>query len=587
MFCKNCGSENAEGVKFCTSCGSPMGTDTAPEVVQTQEAPVTEAAETNQPNEATDAGAEQVNSQPMGESMAQGAAQGNMPGNMPGGVPGGMPAYISGAPVPGQPQQGGQFQAANGMPTTQGSMPGATSGMPTTQGSMPGNMPGSMPNNMPGSMPGGAPGGMPAYINGAPVPGQPQQGGQFQAANGMPTAQGGMPGNMPGNMPNNMPGGMPTNLSGAPIPGQPMGQPQPGMYGGMPGARPMQTGPMYQMPPMQAVPPAQPKKGNGGVKALIIIIVVLLLLCVGVLAAIGISKSAKQRKIDEYILNAEEYRQKEDYSAAVSGYQDALEMDEDNDEAIDGLTEAYIEWANSLADEGKYAEALDILNNADKRANRKAIKKAIEEIETAMLTASSGWSDEDFVFTSDSQSVTVDLGYGFRVDTYYEMSYLTDYYEAYLTDYFGGDEVYDDISFRTNRGLTPGMTFQDYISLYGLQPGYVAWEVILSDDVDDYTAFSEYSGGSAYEIYDYYYEKYDYEYYVNAWMDLGYCKENGEWRLLADKEVRDIWFCEAPLSDYDEVVILSVNVYKDDMIGDISLVHLNYDREWVVSQNWE
>lgn len=47
MFCKNCGSENAEGVKFCANCGAVMAADEQEgneTVVVTQEAPVVEEA---------------------------------------------------------------------------------------------------------------------------------------------------------------------------------------------------------------------------------------------------------------------------------------------------------------------------------------------------------------------------------------------------------------------------------------------------------------------------------------------------------------------------------------------------------------
>lgn len=473
MFCKNCGTENAEGVKFCTSCGAPMS-----------EGPV---AETAQPEEA------------------------------PGGAPNnGMPT------APG---------AVNGIPMPMG-QPG---GQPVAQGVTPSVTPGGMPGGMPGAAQSGVPGGMP---------------GMSGAYNGM---QGGMPNSMPGapGAYNGMPGGTPN--------GMPMG---------MPGSAPMQAGPMYQMPPM-AVPPAQPKKSGGGVKALIIIIVVLLLVCVGVLAAMGISKRMKQSKLDSCIETAEEYIRDENYQAAINSYQDALEIDEENSDAINGMTNAYVDWAYSLAADGKYEEALDVLENADSRAKKKKISAAIEEIEAAMtVVGSSEWTDADFVFTSDSESVTVSLGHYFRVNTYYE--------ESYLADYNGNYDDFDEL-FATGRGLAPGMTLNDYINLYDLQEGYAVWER-YSGDNGEYTSFMNYTGQSGYEMYDG---------YVNVWLDTGYCKENGQWRILEDWEVRDIWFCDAPLSDYDEVVILSVNVYENDIIWDISMEHFTYDQDWVYWQDWE
>ncbi|MCH5270060.1 MAG: zinc-ribbon domain-containing protein [Lachnospiraceae bacterium] len=478
MFCKNCGTENAEGVKFCTSCGAPMSEETAAETAQPEEAfnggmPTAPGAVNGIP---------MPMGQPGGQPVVQGGMQGNMQGNMPGNMPGGM--------QPNMPYGG-------------------------AQGGAPGGMPGGAPNGMPNSMP------------------------------GMPGAYNGMQGGMQGSMPGNMPGGMPM---------------------GMPGSAPMQSGPMYQMPPM-AVPPAQPKKSGGGVKALIIIIVVLLLVCVGVLAAMGISKRMKQNKLDNCIETAKEYILKEDYKAAISSYQDALEIDEENSDAINGMTDAYVDWAYSLAAEGKYEEALDVLENADSRAKKKKISTAIEEIEAAMMVGSSEWTEADFVFTSDSESITVSLGHYFRVNTYYE--------ESYLADYYGNYDDFDEL-FVTSRGLAPGMTLNDYINLYDLQPGYAVWER-YSGDNGEYTSFMNYTGQSGYEMYDG---------YVNVWLDTGYCKENGQWRILEDWEVREIWFCDAPLNDYDEVVILSVNVYENDIIWDISMEHFTYDEDWVYWQDW-
>lgn len=492
MFCKKCGTENAEGVKFCTSCGAPMSEEPVAEAVQPEE------ASGGAPNNGmpTVPGAVNEGPMPMGQPGGAPVAQGGTPGGMPGGAPGVTP---------------------NGIPTN----------IPAYGGTQ-GVTPGGMPNGMPG---------MPGAYNG-------MQGG----------TQGGIPGNMQGNVPGNVPGNMPG--------GMPNGMPM-----GMPGSAPMQSGPMYQMPPM-AIPPAQPKKSGGGVKALIIIIVVLLLICVGVLAAIGISKRMKQNKLDNYIETAEEYIRKENYQEAIYSYQDALEIDEENSDAINGMTDAYIDWAYSLAADGKYEEALDVLENADSRAKKKRISTAIEEIEAAMVVGNAEWSEADFVFTSDSESITVSLGHYFRVNTYYD--------ESYLADYYGDYDEYDDL-FATSRGLAPGMTLKDYINLYDLQPDYAVWER-YSGDNGEYTSFMNYTGQSAYEMYDG---------YVNVWLDTGYCKENGQWRILEDWEIRDIWFCDAPLSDYDEVVILSVNVYENDIIWDISMEHFTYDEHWVYWQDWE
>ena len=477
MFCKKCGGQNDEGVKFCTFCGAPMEEDST----------VTPA-------------------QPMGQPMDQ---SGEMPG-----ANNGMPGPMNGAP--GQPpmgQPGGQFSAANGMP-----------------------------------------GGIPGPMNGAP--GQPpmgQPGGQFSAANGMP---GGMPGAMPG------------------APGQPMGQPQPGVYAGapgnmpggapngmqgMPGARPMQSGPMYQMPPMQAIPPAQPKKSGGAVKAVIIVIVVLLLLCVGILAAIGFSKSAKQKKINGYIETAEQSRKDEKYQAAINSYQDALEMDERNEDALEGLTDTYVEWANSLADDGDYEEALEVLESADSRADKKTIKAAKEDIEAAKT----GLSAKDFVVTG-SRDIEVTLNTVLFIEDNWTL----------IGDIITYDSEQFDEDFATSRGLKLGMSLSDYEKLYPVEEGYALWEVF---DADGYTDGVYYTGQDVRELY---------EDFVDIWLDLAWVKEDGKWKLLSNNEVGNIWFCEASFSKYDEIMFLSVNIDPSEKIQCIYMYHVNYDDDWVAFQDW-
>ncbi len=540
MFCEKCGKENEDGMNFCEACGAPLP---KPAEAQ-QEAPVEGVQE------------------PAGTVSAEAAAaevpEETSAGSQPAGMPVGAPVQPGGMPVNGMP--GGV--PVNGMPTgSPGGMP--VNGMPT----------GAPVNGGPAGLSGmsinGAPvvNGMPA---GAPVNGSPVQPGGMPM-NGMPGGApvNGRPAGAPGGMPmSGMPGGVPVN--GGPA-GAPGGMPMNGMPGGYPGKMP-QSGPMYQMPPMQAVPPAQPKK-SGGVKILIIVIVVLLVVLVGVLAAIGLSKRAKQTKIDGYLTSAEEKFDSQDYEAAIEDYQQVLDMDEDNGDAINGLTDTYVSWAQSLAAEGRYEEALDVLAEADSRAKSRKINSTMEEVEEAMMLSQaggSGWTDADFVFSSDSDgSITLTLGHTFRVNSYYE--------ESYMSDYSGDHDTYYSM-FATGRGLKTGMTRDDYVSLYGLQEGYAVWELYTGEE-GEYTSFSEYSGQTAAEMY----EAKD---AGNVWLDIGYCWENGAWRLMEDWEVRDVWFCDAPIGDYGDVMILSVNLYEDDRVYDISMEYFTYDDNWVTWQDW-
>ncbi|MCH5275468.1 MAG: zinc-ribbon domain-containing protein [Lachnospiraceae bacterium] len=413
--------------------------------------------------------------------------------------------------------------------------------------------------------------GQPAAVSGMPTAVTGQQGGQFGAANGAQANIPGAPGGMPTGQPM-QPNGMPVGPMGQPMqpngmPVGPMGQPmQPNGMHGMPGGRPMQTGPMYQVPPMQAVPSAQPKKGNSGVKALIIIIVVLLLLCVGILATLGISKRMKENKFNNLLETAEECMEDGDYEEAVDYYLDALEINADNKDAINGLTDAYVDWAYALAADGDYEGALEVLENADSQAAKKRIKAAIEEIEAAMVSGGYNWSDADFVMQG-SESVTVENG---------GMMFVEGDWTGYINTITYYTEEFEE-GLATARGLEVGMTLADYQSLYPVENGYAIWEENYTNY--GYTTYMEaYTGQSAREMYE--------DGADDVWLDLGWCKEDGAWRIMTDMEVRDTWFCDAPLRDYGEIVILSVNFNYNDKIQCIYIYHVPYDDVWVEYQDW-
>ena len=42
----------------------------------------------------------------------------------------------------------------------------------------------------------------------------------------------------------------------------------------------------------------------------------------------------------------------------------------------------------------------------------------------------------------------------------------------------------------------------------------------------------------------------------------------------------------APIGDYGDVMILSVNLYEDDRVYDISMEYFTYDDNWVTWQDW-
>lgn len=186
---------------------------------------------------------------------------------------------------------------------------------------------------------------------------------------------------------------------------------------------------------------------------------------------------------------------------------------------------------------------------------------------TACGGSKSAWTDADLTFKSASgEEVTAKLDYAFI--TYDE--------EAYLTDYADGtwEEWYEE--FATNRGLELGMSIDDYTKLYNVKNGYAVWEC-FSGDNNEYTSFEAYTNQDPAKLYDE---------YNNVWLDIGYQKVDGKWEVLEDYEVGNVWFCEANLEDYDEVVVFAVNIDTYGQIVGISAEHFTYDEAWVEWQGW-
>ncbi|MBQ9135211.1 MAG: hypothetical protein IJX66_03840 [Lachnospiraceae bacterium] len=431
---------------------------------------------------------------------------------------------------------------------------------PVQENAIPENAP--VQNN---AMSGGAPmNGMPMQNNmmpgGAPMQGGIPVGNPMQSPVGAPM-QGGIPVGNPMGAP--MQGGIPM---GNPMQ-SPMGAP---MQGGIPVGRPMGN-PMGSPYVMGAVPPANPSQKKGGAAKIVIILLILLILVgIGVVAFIFISKNAETKKINEALQSAQELAEDGSYEDAEEAYLKVLEMQSDNTEAIDGLTSNYIAWADDYVEDGDYESALAVLQEADSQAKRKAIKEAITEIEEAMasqtVAAGSAFGDADLVFMGTSDNLKVELDHSILIypDVTYYTEYATGNYDEYAEEYM------------TARGLELGMTMEDYLALYNVESGYAVWE-LYSGSSNEYTSFVAFEGDDPADMY------YDYN---NAWLDIGYCKENGEWRQLEDWEVMDTWFCDAYLDDYEEVVIFAVNINQSGKVTGISLEYFTYDEGWVEWQNW-
>lgn len=186
------------------------------------------------------------------------------------------------------------------------------------------------------------------------------------------------------------------------------------------------------------------------------------------------------------------------------------------------------------------------------------------------MTACGGagtWTEEDFTFKGEKD---VTLKTDHEVIIYDDLSYVRE-----LTE--GDYDEYEE-SLTTQRGLAVGMELADYKKLYNVVKGYAVWEIYSGED-GMYTSFAEYTGQDPEEMYE--------DDVTNVWLDLGFYKEKGKWVAMQDVEVQDVWFCEADQDEYDECVILSVNLDEDGEVMGINCNYFTYDDAWVEWQAWE
>ena len=186
---------------------------------------------------------------------------------------------------------------------------------------------------------------------------------------------------------------------------------------------------------------------------------------------------------------------------------------------------------------------------------------------SACAGGKSSWKDEDFTFTKGSETITVAYG----------QSFIT--YSSYSAHLSYDGNIWDtelEGEWTSNRGLKLGDTIDDFKKLYTVIKGYAVWELFNGDN-NEYTSFQEYNNDSLSDMY---------ASNNNVWLDLGFYKEDGQWKVMKDYELQNVWFCDANLSSYGECVVFSVNFDKWGQVVGLSIEHFNYDSNWVEWQNW-
>ena len=137
------------------------------------------------------------------------------------------------------------------------------------------------------------------------------------------------------------------------------------------------------VPPMQqpvaAVPEKKKKKGNTAAKVVIILLVLALLVAAGFLAFHFVTKGMQEKKVAAELDTAEQYLKDSEFENAVASYLKALELDAENEEAVSGLTDAYIRWSESYIQANDFDAAISLLENVDAQASKKKIEAALND----------------------------------------------------------------------------------------------------------------------------------------------------------------------------------------------------------------
>lgn len=172
---------------------------------------------------------------------------------------------------------------------------------------------------------------------------------------------------------------------------------------------------------------------------------------------------------------------------------------------------------------------------------------------------------EDLVFSDGNEEIPVELNQVFFAFPEYS---CTERYEDY--EYSEYDAV-----FSTARGLTVGSTVQEYREAYFGKNSNAAWELVGNEEI---TRFRGYNGEDPAEVAE------DGE---TPWLDCGFYLEDGEWKPLTGYELSDIWLCNVPEDQYDEVVIISACIDEDGLIYALSMNYIDYGETFFEYQGWE
>lgn len=109
------------------------------------------------------------------------------------------------------------------------------------------------------------------------------------------------------------------------------------------------------------------------------IAVIILAVAIGIIS-INVRSAQRQREYDGHVEAAERYLTDLEYEQAIAEYMLALEIEPNNEEALNALEQIYLDYAQSLADAEDYEKAVSILEEGHEQIGRESFPNKIEEL---------------------------------------------------------------------------------------------------------------------------------------------------------------------------------------------------------------
>ena len=100
----------------------------------------------------------------------------------------------------------------------------------------------------------------------------------------------------------------------------------------------------------------------------------------GLAAVAGVSfVLVRNHEINSHMENAQQYVAASDYEEGIAEYAGVLEIDPDHEQAVAAMQDAYAGWAQALLDDGRYEEAIEVLNSAPEQVENETLDGKLAE----------------------------------------------------------------------------------------------------------------------------------------------------------------------------------------------------------------